>query len=72
MPHDLPKAYDPSAIEERWAEYWAREKLFHVETPAQGSSQPAFTITVPPPNVTGRDSRKFASRTKFVQAQCNT
>ena len=54
MPHDLPKAYDPSAIETRWAEYWVREKLFHVETPAQGSRQPTFTITLPPPNVTGR------------------
>ncbi len=54
MPHDLPKAYDPSAIEMRWAEYWVREKLFHVETPAAGSSQPVFTLTLPPPNVTGR------------------
>ncbi len=33
MPHDLPKAYDPGAIETRWAEYWIREKIFHVETP---------------------------------------
>ena len=30
MPHELPKAYDPSVIEERWAEYWVRERLFHV------------------------------------------
>ena len=28
MPHDLPKAYDPTAIEDHWAEYWVREKLF--------------------------------------------
>ncbi|MGA2903983.1 MAG: valine--tRNA ligase [Candidatus Korobacteraceae bacterium] len=53
MPHDLPKAYDPGAIEPRWAEYWVREKLFHVETPAAGSTQETFTITLPPPNVTG-------------------
>ena len=33
MPHELPKAYEPGAIEARWAEYWVREKLFHVETP---------------------------------------
>jgi len=26
MPHDLPKAYDPAAIEDHWAEYWVREK----------------------------------------------
>jgi valyl-tRNA synthetase len=52
MPHDLPKAYEPGAIEPRWAEYWVREKLFHVETPSD-PSQPTFTITLPPPNVTG-------------------
>ncbi len=33
MPHELPKAYDPRAIEKRWAEYWVKEKLFSVETP---------------------------------------
>jgi valyl-tRNA synthetase len=53
MPHDLPKAYEPGAIEPRWADYWVREKLFHVETPAAGSLQEAFTLTLPPPNVTG-------------------
>jgi valyl-tRNA synthetase len=53
MPHDLPKAYDPSAIEPRWADYWIREKLFHVDTPAPGSSSSTFTLTLPPPNVTG-------------------
>ena len=33
MPHELPKAYDPGAIETRWAEYWVREKLFSVPSP---------------------------------------
>ena len=54
MPHELPKAYEPGAIEARWAEYWVREKLFHVETPASGDSRPVFTLLLPPPNVTGR------------------
>jgi valyl-tRNA synthetase len=53
MPHDLPKAYEPGAIEPLWAEYWVRDNLFHVETPAPGSAQQTFTITLPPPNVTG-------------------
>src|SRR5438045_2500777 len=30
---ELPKAYDPSVIEERWADYWVRERLFDVPTP---------------------------------------
>jgi valyl-tRNA synthetase len=54
MPHELPKTYDPSAIEPRWAEYWIREKLFHVDTPAANTGQPVFAILLPPPNVTGR------------------
>jgi valyl-tRNA synthetase len=54
MPHDLPKAYEPGSIEPRWAEYWLEHKLFHVDTPPAGSNQPAFTLTLPPPNVTGR------------------
>ena len=62
MPHELPKAYDPTAIEDHWAEYWVREQLFAQPTPApadpgqneasEGSSP--FTILLPPPNVTGR------------------
>ncbi len=55
MSHELPKAYDPSVIEERWAEYWVRERLFDVATP-KGTEDGAkkFTILLPPPNVTGR------------------
>ncbi len=70
MPHELPKAYDPGAIESRWAEYWVRENLFAVPTPtapqqtqkrgelgtAQGGEdrREVFTLLLPPPNVTGR------------------
>jgi valyl-tRNA synthetase len=54
MPRDLPKAYDPAAIEDRWAAYWVDEKLFdrpHGEAPP---SAPVFSVLLPPPNVTGR------------------
>jgi valyl-tRNA synthetase len=54
MPHDLPKSYEPGAIEARWAEYWIKEKLFSVRTPAAGETRPVFTLLLPPPNVTGR------------------
>jgi valyl-tRNA synthetase len=52
---NLPKAYDPSAIEQRWAEYWVRERLFEVETPKNPdeSGSIPFTMLLPPPNVTG-------------------
>ena len=60
MPHDLPKAYDPTAIEDHWAEYWVRQKLFAQPTPDLRSQdnelgdRSPFTILLPPPNVTGR------------------
>ncbi|HTB98839.1 MAG TPA: valine--tRNA ligase [Terracidiphilus sp.] len=57
MPHDLPKSYDPTSIEDRWAEYWVRENLFAQPTPkaGEGTAGPAqFSILLPPPNVTGR------------------
>ncbi len=59
MPHDLPKAYDPTAIEDHWADYWVRENLFAQPSPPANpekegpDSQPSFTILLPPPNVTG-------------------
>ncbi len=54
MPQELSKAYEPGAIETRWAEYWVKEKLFSVATPPAGETRPVFTLLLPPPNVTGR------------------
>ncbi len=48
----MPKAYDPSAIEEKWANFWLKENLFHVP-PGSGTAN-NFTVLLPPPNVTGR------------------
>ncbi|MFC1499883.1 valine--tRNA ligase [Candidatus Zixiibacteriota bacterium] len=44
----MDKAYDPAAIEQRWYERWESEGAF---APA-GDGEP-FSITLPPPNVTG-------------------
>jgi valyl-tRNA synthetase len=55
MPRELPKAYDPAAIEDRWAEYWVKERLFDTKAGDVGKSGAhPFTILLPPPNVTGR------------------
>ncbi|MBB5343514.1 valine--tRNA ligase [Tunturibacter empetritectus] len=55
MSQELPKAYDPSVIEQRWAEYWVKEHLFDVPTSeTTHAAQKKFTILLPPPNVTGR------------------
>jgi valyl-tRNA synthetase len=52
MPHELQKAYDPAAIEDRWAAYWVGERLFHTDSAADATARP-FTMLLPPPNVTG-------------------
>ena len=56
MSSELPKAYDPQRIEEKWARYWVEEKLFAVGSPAKGApgTQSRFVQLLPPPNVTGR------------------
>ncbi|HTZ56684.1 MAG TPA: valine--tRNA ligase [Acidobacteriaceae bacterium] len=54
MPRDLPKAYDPAAIEDRWAAYWVEEELFDQPRTDDSASAPIFTMLLPPPNVTGR------------------
>ncbi|WP_336963925.1 valine--tRNA ligase [Sphingobium aquiterrae] len=46
---DLPKTFDPAAIEARWYAHWEDKGLFR---PARPDAQP-FTIVNPPPNVTG-------------------
>jgi valyl-tRNA synthetase len=48
MPHELPKAYDPSAIEARWAEYWVKERLFEVQVPSTEYRVPSKDSTSPP------------------------
>ena len=50
MPREIPKAYEPQEIEERWAKAWFEEKLFRAENSGNG---PAFSIALPPPNITG-------------------
>jgi valyl-tRNA synthetase len=56
MSRELPKAYDPTAVEDRWAEYWAAPDQNIFAAPAPETIDPArvFTILLPPPNVTGR------------------
>ncbi len=47
---EISKAYEPQAVEARWYQFWLDKKLF-VADPA--SKKPAYSIVIPPPNVTG-------------------
>ena len=46
---ELPKTFDPTAIEQRWYDHWESKGLFRPERP----DEEPWTIVMPPPNVTG-------------------
>jgi valyl-tRNA synthetase len=47
---EISKAYEPQAVEEKWYAHWLEEGCF---TPDPASDKPAYSIVIPPPNVTG-------------------
>ena len=47
---ELPKRYDPKAVEPKWYQRWLENRDF-VANP--NSSKPPFSIVMPPPNITG-------------------
>src|SRR5436309_6853878 len=47
---DMPKAFDPQAVEAGWYARWEADALF-VADPT--SDKPKFTMCFPPPNITG-------------------
>jgi valyl-tRNA synthetase len=49
MSTSLTKNFEPGQIEEKWYQHWLDKKYFH-STPDE---RKAFTIVIPPPNVTG-------------------
>ena len=46
----LPKQYDPSEVEPRWLRFWLENGFFHAD---ESSPTVPYSITLPPPNVTG-------------------
>jgi valyl-tRNA synthetase len=46
----LPKQYDPSEVEPRWLSFWLENGFFHAD---ETSPTVPYSITLPPPNVTG-------------------
>jgi len=47
---NIPKAYDPSVVEDKWYKYWQENKIFRSEI---DESKEPYVIPIPPPNVTG-------------------
>src|SRR5256886_11070599 len=47
---ELPKRYDPRAVEPKWYRRWMDDRDFVANSK---SSKPPFSIVMPPPNITG-------------------
>lgn len=47
---ELPKAYDPKLVEEKWYSFWEKGNYFRADPT---SKKEPFCIVIPPPNVTG-------------------
>ena len=47
---EMPKAYDPKTVEDKWYKFWLEKEYFK---PVINPKKKPFTIIMPPPNVTG-------------------
>jgi len=47
---ELSKAYEPQSVEDKWYDFWLKQNCF---TANPKSAKPAYSIVIPPPNVTG-------------------
>jgi valyl-tRNA synthetase len=47
---EISKAYEPQAVESKWYQFWLDGKFFVADA---ASKKPAYSIVIPPPNVTG-------------------
>ena len=47
---EISKAYEPQSVEDKWYQFWLDGKFFVADAK---SPKPAYSIVIPPPNVTG-------------------
>lgn len=50
MSDEIPTAYDPKSVEDKWIQFWKENQFFKANN---ASDKPPFSIVMPPPNVTG-------------------
>ncbi len=50
---ELAKTYEPASVEERWYSFWLEHECFAARPERVSEQRPAFSIVIPPPNVTG-------------------
>ncbi len=50
---ELEKTYTPAEVEARWYQRWLDDKCFEADPARVSEKRPAYSIVIPPPNVTG-------------------
>jgi valyl-tRNA synthetase len=50
---ELVKAYEPQPVESKWYQYWLDQNFFTADPARVSEKRPAYSIVIPPPNVTG-------------------
>ncbi len=50
---ELDKTYTPADVETRWYQRWLDDKCFEADPARVSEKRPAYSIVIPPPNVTG-------------------
>ena len=50
---EIPKAYEPQAVETKWYSFWQEHECFTADPERVSDKRPGYSIVIPPPNVTG-------------------
>ena len=50
---EISKAYEPQAVETKWYSFWQQNDCFKADPDKVSDDRPAYSIVIPPPNVTG-------------------
>ncbi len=50
---EIPKANEPQSVESKWYDFWLKQECFTADPARVSATRPAYSIVIPPPNVTG-------------------
>ncbi len=50
---EISKAYEPQSVEDKWYDFWLKQGCFTADPARVSPQRPAYSIVIPPPNVTG-------------------